>query len=56
MERRCLCGDDGRTKRWTRAAIWSGKMAALTRRGLVNAVVRLSGKLRPLRFWLKGAL
>jgi hypothetical protein len=27
------------TKRWTRAAIWSWKMDALTRRGLVNAVV-----------------
>jgi hypothetical protein len=27
------------TWRWTRAAIWSGKMEALTRRGLVNAVV-----------------
>ncbi len=29
----------GRTKRWARAAIWSGGMVALTRRGLVNAVV-----------------
>jgi hypothetical protein len=32
-----------RTKRWTRAAIWSGKMVALTRRGLVNAVVTVPG-------------
>ena len=31
-----------RTKRRPRAAIWSWKMVALTRRGLVNAVVRLS--------------
>src|SRR5262249_30459387 len=29
-----------RTGRWTRAANWSGRMDALTRRGLVNAVVR----------------
>jgi hypothetical protein len=29
-----------RAYRWTRAAIWSGRMVALTRRGLVNAVVR----------------
>ena len=28
----------GRTKRWTRAAVWSGKMVALTRGGLLNAV------------------
>jgi hypothetical protein len=27
------------TKHWTRAASWSWKMDALTRRGLVNAVV-----------------
>ena len=31
------------TKCWTRAAIWSGKMVALTRRGLVNIVVRRDG-------------
>jgi len=37
-----VAAGNGRTKRWTRAAIWSWKMDALTRRGLVNAVV-LSG-------------
>jgi hypothetical protein len=42
------CGSIGqRTKRWTRAAIWSGKMDALTRRGLVNAVVTCSGTTIP---------
>jgi hypothetical protein len=34
-----LWSQQRRTWRWTRAAIWSLKMVALTRRGLVNAVV-----------------
>ena len=34
-----LAENQHRTWRWTRAAIWSGRMVALTRRGLVNAVV-----------------
>jgi hypothetical protein len=45
MERAGTFGTSGaaveaRTKHSTRAAIWSGRMVALARRGLVNAVVR----------------
>jgi hypothetical protein len=32
------CSKKDRTKRWTSAAIRSGEMEALTRRGLINAV------------------
>ena len=49
------CGDWRRTKRWTRAAIWSWKMDALTGRDLVNAVVpsgrSLCGRRTPGRHW-----